>query len=155
MPNDSATDFIASLLAEVDKQPKIKKKRTVKSPSQLVINTPANRLLSTNWKDEAIILLITHAYCISCKRIHTAPNAYPMLRRWHPSWGIHEEALGLRPSTDLMRELPHRLEERTIETPCCHICFGLGGQLTTGQLMLDFTEADITNGTPILLGEST
>lgn len=144
--------FIQSLLSE----PKEKKRRKGKAiplekikVNQREVNHA--RYSSSVWKDEAIILLIIKTQCIGCGRTHTSPHSFPMLRRFHPRLGIHEEALGLRPSTQLMASLPQRIEEREVEVPCCQLCFGFGREFPVGQHALDFNQAEVENGTPIIM----
>ena len=155
-------DFISSIISsspsgKSNRQRRKEKKRrqaegalkeeqaNAKRPSDREIRLA--RLSSPRWQDEAIVLLVTKSHCLHCGGEYSSPHAFPFIRRFHPIYRIHEQALGLRPSEELLRNLPQRIETREIEVPCCHLCFGLGGELPLNQLSLPLFEEDGTEET--------
>jgi len=110
-----ASDLIASIL-------NASKKANPKEPT--LSSPPKARQASSRWTTESICYLVTHTHC-RCGAFSTQTNPYPMIRRYHPKWGIHEEAIKGEPPIGMKITQ----DERFILIHDCHECLDRGSDL--------------------------
>lgn len=119
-----ASDLIASILAASAKNPQNKREPTLS-------DKPAKRQASSRWTTESICYLVTTTSC-RCGATSTQTNPYPMIRRTHPKWGIHEEAIKGEPPLGMTVTQDHR----HILIHDCHECLSTAGSDLGRQLDL-------------------
>jgi hypothetical protein len=115
---DDLTDFLNNLVKETKVQMYEKAKAKAVPPAKVERDIRFARLSSSRWKDEAIVLLVTESRC-ACGANFEHPHPNLFVRRFHPVWGVHFEALGIKPIATTM---PYKVERHISRIPHCHRC---------------------------------
>jgi hypothetical protein len=108
---------LQAFLDNLTTQSKKKKKPKAKPTTSATVHP----LYTQQWQHESIIYLVTTTTC-ACGATSTQTNPLPMLRRYHPRKGIHEEVIQLAPGTASAHILPVATDHRSITIDNCHEC---------------------------------
>jgi len=113
--NDALKAFIQGIKEKNAKLPK--NRRPVLRRDAVAVH----KLESSRWTSEQIVYLITHTAC-TCGAESTQTSPIPLVRRFHPLHGVHEEAIKIAHGTLDKHLLPVVQEHRHIEITNCHEC---------------------------------
>lgn len=79
------------------------------------------------WKPNALVLIVHHAEC-SCGKVYSYPNTHVLLRRTHPTEGVHLSAIegAYDNPGPMFRDLPLEIENREPEQLTqCQFCWDI------------------------------
>ena len=137
----------AEVLSFINQAVLASRERKTKPKQPQEAAAPLPKLMSSRWIDERVVYLVTTTHC-ACGAVHSQTNPHPMLRRFHPLWGIHEEAISLAPGIASRSILPISLEQRNISIRNCHECLGPADINPYTQLDL-FHQPETFNGSHV------
>lgn len=147
--------LVAMLIGQTKKAPRAgAEKKQTSALAASATNAPLPKegtpqwKLSTRWTDVALIVVAQEVICDNCNARDISSQPFVYVQRFHPSFGIHREALASH--SPRHGELPRRVETITSRVMFCRHCF-VGNDCPSGQLRLGFDLA--TPGTFELNGE--
>lgn len=75
----------------------------------------------SRWTYESVVYLVTETHC-ACGAHSRQTNPYPLIRRFHPKLGMHEEAIALGAGASGHATLPVSMDTRFVQLQNCHEC---------------------------------
>lgn len=127
-PNADLMAFVEALISKPKgskRKPFINRESLDKKAHAKAIAEAARKarpLDSPRWKDEAIVLLRRHTTC-TCGASFVAPSDNVFMRRFHPTYGVHFQAIPFHDWTPLHLFLPHHIETHEVRVAVCCECF--------------------------------
>lgn len=128
-PNDDLWNSLLALIAPGKKAIVEKKLSKIEAKS---LNAE-RRAIKPSWRDEEVILIIHEATCSTCFSRFQWPNQWLLVRRSHPTFGVHyvQQEASSRTDPELeFAHLPLRTEYQLCEVRACQHCFGLSNLLS-------------------------
>lgn len=131
-----------------DRSKKAKQTAALKK-AQSILTTPVvfrqQRLESSRWVSEALVMVVSEGHC-ACGVHYEYPHQRLFVKRYHPLYGIHMEALGVRP---VVTSLPFHVERDVHSLEACPKCFTQAdANLAQGQLFLPLSNEVAPSGVP-------